>query len=173
METLNLEWCLKPITNLLKISGIPTHDGRKTRVLLQIVITIIVVLSLFTNLFFNGYWFINELEKFWKRKISQTFATESEKGVRLLNFLHILTVNVFQNTLPLAIPLLFSIDFYCADKWKQILNCMENLDLELRLPIKFYRNCRKRNVFIIIMLLMVYSPLVYWLNILVNYHLIV
>ena len=173
METLNLEWCLKPITNLLKISGIPTHDGRKTRVLLQIVINIIVVLSLFTNLFFNGHWFINELKVFWKMKISQTFATESEKGVRLLNFLHILTVNVFQNTLPLAIPLLFSIDFYCADKWKQILNCMENLDLELRLPIKFYRNCRKRNVFIIIMLLMVYSPLVYWLNILVNYHLIV
>lgn len=98
---------------------------------------------------------INELKEFWKRKSLQKFDTESEKGVRMLNFLHILTVNVFQNILPLALPLLFSIEIYCADKWKEIVNCMENIDLELRLPIKFYRNCRKKIVFVIIMLLMV------------------
>lgn len=57
METVNLEWSLKPITNLLKISGIPTHDGRKIKFFLRVAFNIIVVLSFFTNLFFNDYWY--------------------------------------------------------------------------------------------------------------------
>lgn len=87
MEITKLEWSLKPITNLLKISGILTHDSRKTKFFLQIVMNTIVVLSLFTNLFFNGHRFKKDLKEFWKQKKTQpNFEGEYKKNIKALIF---------------------------------------------------------------------------------------
>ncbi len=154
----NLEWSLKPILNFVKIFGIPTHNGRTIHnVFSRIAIIIIIVLSLITNLFFNGYNLKEGLSSFYllHAKARRYEHTTDEKGLRIPGFVFGFFKGLLDHVLPMGISLLFAFDFYFTGRWQTILDCIKKMDFQMQFTPNFYRSSRKRCIVAIVMLITV------------------
>ena len=152
----SLEWSLKPILNFVKIFGVPTHNGR-TNVFSRIAIIIIIVLSLTTNLFFNGYNLKEELSFFYWIHTDDSYrrGTPDEKGLMIPGFVFGFFNRLLEHVLPMGIPLLFSFEFYFTGRWQTILDCIKKIDLQMKFTPNFYRRSRKRCIVGIVMIIAV------------------
>ena len=152
----SLEWSLKPILNFVKIFGIPTHNGRTIHnVFSRIAIIIIIVLSLTTNLFFNGYNLKQSLSLFLHVHGIKRRETADEKGLRIPGFVFGFFGRLLENVLPMGIPLLFAFEFYFTGRWQTILDCIKKIDLQMHFTPNFYRRNRKRCIVAIVMMVTV------------------
>ena len=136
------------------ICGIPASHS--THRLFKFLFHIIVVLSLTINIYSNinyisenlSKW-IDEMmypklngEKIWNSTINGFSVPR-----KLMDFFSIL----LNKMVIIMVPLVFSINYYFIGRWEKIWNYIQKIDHEILASRNFYKNCRYRCIFSILL----------------------
>lgn len=151
----SIEWSLKPIILLTKIFGIPTfcrlNKNRSKSIIIQFLeyfwLRVPSLTCLLLHCFFHTYSFVSRLIiRFVCKKVNQdnwNFKYLPMIGGELFQIVVLFAFDV-------GIPLVFAFQFFCTERFQNIWNSIRKIDEIIQLPNSFYRKCRRRCLYLIL-----------------------
>jgi len=151
----NLLWSLKPILVCMQMCGIPSLEPKSsTYLFLKLVCQIPILICLTLNSFFTIYNLLFEFKRALcptGNQYAMSIFKQLEYPTVFFNFFSMISNPAFV----LGIPLIFVFQFNFTGKWRDILKSFYKIDQGFILDESFYRRCRKRCIFSILLFLVV------------------
>ena len=150
----DLEWSLQPLWFYSHFCGIPVaaFQSKTNSRFVRFFIFLTVGLSLITNLFFSTSYLIRK-SKSWMKSIN--LGNNNDLGLKIPNIILEWLISVFPNVFVAGVPFSFAVVVYFTGSWKEIKNCLQNINEDVVLSTHFCRRFRYHCVFWILLSIVV------------------
>lgn len=150
--------------NLMKIFGILLDFSSPVSLSVKYAILSLGFLVLLVNLILNGMQLYIVLVDYIPTVVDAVLAVKvGEPDLDMEDELARLFISdfipyFFRSLSTWAIPLIFSVHLFWTGKWKDLWLKLQKIEREIKLPEKFYKDCRHRCYLSFCLLLLVLSP---------------
>lgn len=150
----DIEWSLKPLWFCSHFCGVPVgaFQTKTNSRFVRFFIFLIVGLSLIVNLFFSVSYLITQSKR-WMKSIN--LDDNSDLGLKIPNKILEWLISVFPNVFVAGVPFSFAVVVYLTGNWKEIKNCLQNINEDVILSTNFCRRFRYHCVLWILLSILV------------------